>query len=209
MQVGPEMFASDATVAIIMAAAAAEGFINELADVVQAEEGAPANYFVLPGLSTFTRAHEQLEKAHGRTTDKYLAASECLGRRFDRGGQPYQDFATLMRLRDVHMHLRNLDRDGPVEIPSGEEPIITILPPEGRIGFIRGLQQRGLTWKADEAQFGASWLTLLQTKEMADWACRAALNIILAVLDMIPDRLDDTSRMFKQDFRRHVGLKES
>lgn len=218
MQAGPSMFASDATVAIIIAAAAAEGFINELADVVQAEEdvnrtlaerGESARYFVLPGLSAFARAHEELEKARRSTTDKYLAASECLGQRFDRGGQPYQDFATLMRLRDVHMHLRNRDRDGPIEHPSRGEPTMTFLPPEGRIAFIRSLQQRGLTWKADDAQLGASWLTLLQTKEMAEWACGAALAIILAVLDMIPDRLGDTALMFKQDFRRHASAESS
>ena len=65
--------------------------------------------------------------------------------------------------------------------------------------------QMGLTRECnDEANIGTSWLNLLQTAKMANWACFAALNIIRAVLDMIPNRLSDTASMFKNDFRRRT-----
>lgn len=112
----------------------------------------------------------------------------------------------LMRLRDMHMHLRNRDKDGPVENPSSDEPTITILPPEG---VIKALRQRGLTWQSDDPRTGVSWLSSLQTKDIAEWACHATLNAILAILDLVPDRPDDTSLMFKRDFRRHAGTTKS
>jgi hypothetical protein len=203
----PRDFASDATVAIILSAASAEGFINELADTVRIELERPQLYSVLPQLTMFADAHEQLENPkegpRGSTGDKYLAASEKLsGSPFTRGANPYQPFATVMRLRDLHMHLRSRDRDGLIDNGPDQEPTITISSPEGRIAFIKSLVQMGLTWQwDDDARIGASWLNLLQTAKMADWCCRASLNIIRAVLDLIPDSLSDTSRMFKRDFR--------
>jgi hypothetical protein len=208
----PGDFASDATVAIILAAAATEGFINELAETVRIEQERPKLYSVWPPLIFFADAHDELEnskekdKRRGSTGEKYLAAAEKLsGSAFKKGDQPYQDFATLMRLRDLHMHLRPQDRDGPIAHGPGEEPTITIIRPEGRIAFIKSLMAKGLTWKCDDdTEVGASWLNLLQTASMADWACRAALNMIRAILGMIPDGPADTARMFKQDFRRRT-----
>jgi hypothetical protein len=204
----PGDFASDATVAIILAAASTEGFINELAETVRIERERPELFSVWPPLIDFADAHEELEnpkekdKRRGSTGEKYLAAAQKLsGTAFKKRDQPYQDLATLLRLRDLHMHLRPLDKVGPVENGPSEEPTITITRPEGRIAFIRGLMGTGLTWKCDDdAQIGTSWLNLLQTASMAEWACRAALNIIRAILGMIPDGPADTARMFKKDF---------
>ena len=206
----PTDFAGDATVAIILAAASTEGFINELADAVRVEREQPQLYPVSPQLIAFADAHEQLEDPKkgrkGSTAGKYLDASEKLsGAKFPKGTEPYQAFAKLMRLRDLHMHLRSRDSDGAIENGSYEEPSITITSPEGRIAFIKSLMQMGLTRECnDEANIGTSWLNLLQTAKMANWACFAALNIIRAVLDMIPNRLSDTASMFKNDFRRRT-----
>jgi bifunctional non-homologous end joining protein LigD len=65
--------------------------------------------------------------------------------------------------------------------------------------------QRSRAWPpGDDSEVGTSWLNLLQTASMADWACRAALNMIRAILDMIPDRPGDTAWVFKHDYRNRT-----
>jgi hypothetical protein len=194
-------FASDATVAIILAAASTEGFINELADAVRLQLERPDFYSVSPQLSAFADAHDQLEDRRGSTGEKYIVAAEKLsGTPFDKGSKPYQPFATLMRLRDRHMHLRSRDNDGIIDNGPRKEPTITISRPKGDIAFIQCLMQAGLTWKGDNPEIGISWLNLLQTARMAEWACKAALDIIRAVLAMIPDGLADPASIFRHDF---------
>jgi len=46
-----------------------------------------------------------------------------------------------------------------------------------------------------------SWLNMLQTAEIAVWACDTAKNIILAILNLVPDTYPegaDPVLMFKQ-----------
>jgi hypothetical protein len=63
--------------------------------------------------------------------------------------------------------------------------------------------QKGLTWNADDdSAIGASWFDLIQTGKIADWACRSARDIVLAVLELIPDGPTDTSQIYKNGFRR-------
>ena len=110
---------------------------------------------------------------------KYLMASQTLsGTTFDKGANPYQDFATLVNLRNDLMHLK--PRDTFLEPGNGQT--LTIQPPK----YIRALQQRGLAHTPPE-MVNISWFHMIQKDAMAGWACATAENIILAVLKMIPD----------------------
>jgi hypothetical protein len=204
----------DTIATIIQAAASAEGFINELADAVRIEEEVNAGllrqkqsrrYPVPPHLSSFEKEHANIENRHGHTTEKFVAAFEKLAGQSFRGTQFSQDFADLMRLRDMLMHLRTRDREGPVDALGGQEPTITIQPPEGRIKFIKRFMQKGLTRiEKDAIEVGTSWFNLIQTAKMANWACHSARAIILKVLDQIPDSPSDPSGIFKHDFRNRA-----
>ena len=132
----PTDFAGDATVAIILAAASTEGFINELADAVRVEREQPQLYPVSPQLIAFADAHEQLEDPKkgrkGSTAGKYLDASEKLsGAKFPQGHRALSGFCEAHAFTDLHMHLRSRDSDGAIENGSYEEPSITITPRKG------------------------------------------------------------------------------
>lgn len=100
------VMAPDALVAVVMAAAATEAFINEV--------GA---YYKLghrewePRETASGVAHAAAEENRGSTKLKYLMASLTLsGHMFDQGTQPFQDFSTLMSIRNDLMHPKPLDR---------------------------------------------------------------------------------------------------
>jgi hypothetical protein len=176
-----QVWPADTIVSIVLAAATTEAFINELTELVALQRDAAhrrTNPISLP-LRAFADALQEIEESRGSLALKYLIASQTLsGSTFDRGANPYQDFATLINLRNDLMHLK--PRDTFLEPDNGLPGVIQ--PPR----YIRGLQQRGLAHTPPEG-VGMSWLNMLQTAQMAVWACDTADTIILAVLNFIPD----------------------
>jgi hypothetical protein len=197
-----QVWPADAIVSIVLAAAATEAFINELTELVALQRDAAyrrTNPISL-ALRAFADALQEIEESRGSLALKYLMASQTLsGSTFDKGSNPYQDFATLVNLRNDLMHLK--PRDTFLE-PDNGLPLV-IQPPR----YIRGLQQRGLAHTPPEG-VGMSWLNMLQTPQMAVWACDTAHNIILAVLSFIPDASGpalDPAFMLKNFFRKKAG----
>jgi hypothetical protein len=191
-------WSSDATIAIILSAAATEGFINELAELVNGRKKCADAFRISPQVSAFGDALEEAERSRASIRLKYLIASQTLsGQMFDKGKHPYQDFERLIKLRDDHMHLKPLDTE-----PVSEGGVLVTKPPP----YIEAFTAQGLAQKVDKG-VSLAWLHRVQTAEMADWACRTALNIILAVLDMFPDgnHMKDMSYGFKRVFRQDNG----
>jgi hypothetical protein len=192
------MWPNDSFAAIVLAAAATEAFINELGEMVAIDKDLPWRQSnpVSPSLCAFADAIQEIEEARGSLLLKYLIASQTLsGSTFNKGTNPYQDFATLVNLRNDLMHLK------PRDTFSHSEGGFTSVKP---LKYIKNLQQRGLAHRPEE-NVNMSWFNIIQTAEMAIWACDAAHKIILAVLDFIPDNAIpslDPSSMFKIIFRK-------
>lgn len=166
---------SDAFVAIILAAAATEAFINELAELVSITR-IRLDETLTDEQRSFADVIRKLEseRPRGALQKKYLGAAEALGSPFDPGSNPFQDFNTLVKLRDSLMHVKpntdtEVDSDGRLRTP---------MP-----AHIRALQQRGLARR----DTNISWFDALLTQEIADWAPATARTIMLAVLDQFPD----------------------
>jgi hypothetical protein len=177
----PQVWPADTIVSIILAAATTEALINELTELVALQRDAAYRRTnpISPPLRAFADALQEIEGSHGSLALKYLMASQTLsGSTFDKGCNPYQDFATLINLRNDLMHLK--PRDTFLEPENGSPG--TIQPPK----YVKGLQQRGLAHIPPKPA-GMSWLNMLQTAQMSVWACDTAHNIILAVLNLIPD----------------------
>ncbi len=189
-----QVWPSDTIVAIVLAAVATEAFINELVEMVALDRD--ISNPISPLLRAFADALQEIEEARGSLLLKYLIASQTLsGSTFNKEINPYQDFATLVTLRNDLMHVK--PRDTFTHSGGGST---LIEPPK----YIRNLQQHRLA-RPPEESVGMSWLNIIQTAEMAIWACDAAYNIILAVLDFIPDNPVpslDPSSMFKTIFRK-------
>jgi hypothetical protein len=126
---------------------------------------------------------------------KYLIASQTLsGIMFNKGTNPFQDFALLITLRNDLMHLKPKD-----QLEQADDGTPSLRAP----GYITSLQQRGLAQAVDQRVM-MSWFNILQTPEMAAWACETAKQIVLAVLSFIPDDPvpgRDSSTVIKQLWR--------
>lgn len=185
----PDDWPVDATAAIILAAAATEAFINEVAEAIDHERQSAGSSPPGPALCAFADAIQETESAKGNTQLKYLVASVMLtGKPFDKGAQPYQDFATLIRLRNDIMHLKPSDTlvmpPTPGQLPSIEIP-----------KYIVGLQQRGLARTPPTTSFGMSWFNVIQTDKMAEWSCDSAAAIMKTVVSWVIEKADQQSTL--------------
>jgi len=192
----PDEYTSDSLAALILSAAAAEGFINELGEILNPlsfpQEDIYSRY------APFHRAMREIEDARGRTELKYLVGSLTLsGTMFDKGMAPYQDFTTLKGLRDQLMHLKIVNQ------AVKEGGLLRFrLPPK-----IQTLRTRGLA-RPDDGK-GISWVSALQTDRMAIWACEASGSIMLAFLEMLPDsELMQWIDIWKKTLRDGMNLKK-
>ncbi len=148
-------------------------------------------------LHSSDKKSSRLEQTRSPTLCKYVTACATLsGAKLDKGKNPYQDFARLFTLRDALVHIKARDQSGPRD---GDAATFTM--PK----FVTALQQRRLA-KPSRKTEGLSWLHALQTEKIAAWACKTALTMILAVLDMIPDSVDDPAAPFKQQLRSYKKL---
>lgn len=166
---------ADATLAaIIMAAVTAEAFINELAETIafMADIPAVAPSVITPPLLSLAASVKEVETERGSLKLKYLIAARTLsGASFDKGANPYQDFTSLISLRNDLVHVKPRDTyDG-----------LIARPPK----YIQVLQQRGLAIDPGE-RVSMSWLSVIRTARMAEWACETARGMILAVLEIMP-----------------------
>jgi hypothetical protein len=117
----------DALVSVVFAASALEAFINEVAAMAADPMMPGVNPPVVAALAT---SLQEAVKNHTRTRCKYQAASMALtSHRYNEGAAPFQDFATLLSLRNNIVHSDAEEFDfifGQGRL--GEEKIITRLP---------------------------------------------------------------------------------
>lgn len=194
----PNALTLDAIVAVVMAAAAAEAFINELADHIRAWRDATSDWApdtVTPAMSACADVIEELEDSQSPVTTKYLLASLALcGKSFPKDRAPFQAFAELMRLRNEIMHAKVARED-----QGGHQG--------KRIADTLG--QRGIAISS-EPGVHFSWFNRIETPSVASWACDAARSIILATLDLIPDNSPPSYPgavdSLKKSFREHAAL---
>ena len=165
--------AFDALASITEAAMTVEAFINEFGefldtmlrhDPIQQKE-------LIAVADTLTL----LEQDHPQLSLKYLLTSSILGKPFDKGKNPFQDFKILVDVRNLIAHCK----------PRGKFFVENFQHKVEYPSLVVNLQNRGLARKTDSIL--SSWLIVLLTPEMAEWACESALKIILSVLDMVQD----------------------
>lgn len=190
---GVGVLTTDGIVAIVVAAASTEAFINELAENIglyrqNAADWAPDA--ITPGMAAASEAVFDLEFMHASVTEKYVAASGKLGGRFNKGGSVYQDFVRLIELRNAIMHIKPVR---PGETHSGE-------------AITEELAHQRRAIRREEIGGLLPWFDRLQTPATARWACSSARTIILALLDLIPDTSTDPLGLVQNFYRNHVGF---
>jgi hypothetical protein len=173
----------DAYGAIILAAAAAEAFINELASLArQAVDEDPRGWPPHPPqIAAF--ASQVLAAETGRSTGrrastpgKFVVALKALtGLRPDAGRRVHQDFALLMRARDGLIHTKlDVQPAQPGSLPHAPS---SSLPP-----VVAQLGPRNVT----AMESGLSAIDSLSTRGVARWACASAAAIVQEVIASMP-----------------------
>ncbi|SRR6266568_4818849 len=154
---------ADACVAAIMAAAALEAFINEVAfaarDPLVVDQ-------VVHRLGDALKAVEQAS-----LESKYQIAHLCLvGLPYDQGAPPYQDFVLLIKLRNNIVHRRT------ETFAMSEDWERT-----SRNAVLEGLRTRGVvSTEAGEFMF------IVETKAMAEWACNTVRSFARHLVAAMP-----------------------
>lgn len=163
---------NDALVAIIFAALSLEAFINELGVIaMEAKASGHGEGF----LDQLINAIDESQGTKRTTQEKFMMASEALSNKFDKGKNPYQDFADLFRLRDCLVHLKPEER---IEIDEDNNWTYS-----GR-KLIERLRSKNIV----QEYTSISSITLsVSTAVAAKWACDTASAMVTAILDGIPN----------------------
>ena len=91
--------------AIVFAAVSLEALINEVTELAALEIAEQENSD--PELLSFVEVIDEIERSRGSTRLKFLLASSVLGgETYEKGSNPYQDYALLTSLRDALVHLK-------------------------------------------------------------------------------------------------------
>jgi hypothetical protein len=170
-QTSPPGIAGEAISAIILAAATSEAFINEWIEWVgfhTAQLPFPAPQSVVAVADTLGPLVEERAQLELKFKLAYFLLS---GKVLDQGAQPYQDFRKLIQLRNdlVHLKLERYDHDA-----------------QKLKGYLIDLQNRGIAAQPRSSAAGFSWIDLIQTPEMANWACDSVKNMCRAIADVCP-----------------------
>ncbi len=182
-------------IAIVFAAATAEAFINEIGEL--------ASQPIIPGepepqqVQDLARLLGQVEDDRPTTLLKYQLAKLALrGTTFDKGANPYQDFAVLLDLRNSLMHLKS-DR-----IDSVRHGEVVVHHPR----VISKLQSKNVLAEfEDDKNTVASWVVRVSTPAAAKWSCNATAAIVKDIVESIPpSELERTTNEF---YYRYDALK--
>jgi hypothetical protein len=192
----------DALVAILFAAISLEAFINELAYCSVPDDG--------DTVIALRNVLNEAEASRAPTRAKYHLAKLVLSQKgFDRGAAPFQNFDTLMRLRDliVHAHVQ----PGVIEDEKGQ--ILNADPPAA----VKTLQAARVISTISEictlleipadSLVNANWLDVVSTKAVARWACNAAAAMVIAILDALPagQFAEIMNRIYRRSFLRQAS----
>jgi hypothetical protein len=164
----------DALSAVILAAAAAEAFINELAELARQEANGDTQRWPppQPQLEAPATAVMDVERGRGSTSEKFAVAIEALtGQAPDLGRKPFQDLVLLMRAKDGLMHAKLDVRPTPADGLTSNLPSV-----------VKQLRSKNIT--AMDADLAAD--DALSTRAVARWACASAAAVVQAVIAAVP-----------------------
>ena len=173
-----------ALVSVVFSAVTIEAFLNEAADCARGLSGVPSEPQMT---SVFVECMADAEKSRASLESKFALANWILaGEKLDKGAQPYQDFALMMRLRNDLLHFKGNERFDQ-----------NATPEEFHKNLIQRFGSRDLL--AEDMEAG-SWIHAVETKAIADWSCRTAAKVIVDFVSKTPEGVWQS---FLQGIHRH------
>ena len=152
------MIQPDAVTTVILSVTTLEGFINELTDYSRWNN---------PAWEKWGAILYEAEQSNISTKCKYLLAAYVIGKPFNPGAPPFQDFDLLIKLRNKLVHPKSLVDDKVVEKVLKQ---------------IMGGAAFNSKYRPDSS-LGYNDICSLT---VAEWACNTASKMIQAMLDKLP-----------------------
>jgi len=174
-----------ALVSVVFSVVAVEAFLNEATEMALGFSDYAGEPQVVP---VFAECMVEAEKSRASLESKFALANWVLvGKKLDKGAQPYQDFALMVRLRDRLLHFKGNERFD--QNATAEE-------------FHKSLIQRFGNEDdllAEDMEPG-SWIHAIETKAIADWSCSTAARVVVEFVSKAPQGV---WRSFLEGIHRH------
>jgi len=169
----------DAVTSVILSVAALEGFINELTEYSRWQN---------PEWGKWGSILDEAEQIHSPIKLKYLLTAYGLGKSFDKGAPPYQDFELLIDLRNALVHPKQETRlkDNTFKTSKRMQKVL-----ERVLG--------GAIYNTRFQHHQPGYNEICSTP-IAKWACNTASKMIHAILERLPD--GGTKEVFEVMFCR-------
>ncbi len=159
---------------LVLTAASIEGFLNELGQmVVDDPDGAP---WRPPAANQFGETWRIAEHCKAPTEFKYQLALEAFGGVYvEKGNEPWQSFADLFSIRSRLVHLK--PGSGMIK---QEECVV-----EDDSKVFQRLKRHNIMQESS-ARMDAHWVSLIQTRAAACWACNLASTVVRELIELVP-----------------------
>lgn len=181
---------TDALVALVFAALAVEGFVNELGELVADEFYWDSR--VTPNLSGLAHAFAAVETERGSLELKLHVIRIALqGSSWPPGEAPFQDLVLLVRLRNALVHLKLDVRSGTTDSPEAGPPL----------SVVTQLRSKNIL-AHDQDPKAATWTLAVSTRAAARWGCNVVGSMVQETIRLVPasDFRDDVERYFGRAF---------
>jgi hypothetical protein len=165
-----------ALTSIVFSVISLEAFLNEMRE--SAEDNASMDYEP-EAVIVFAHMMRDMEAASLET--KFIMSSWVLtGKSMSRAAQPFQDFSSLIALRNQLVHFK------PSEIVAG--PIVNT--EEVNRKRLKKLESKNLV---APAMYQGSWVYHATTKAVAEWSCKTASEMVADFAGKVPNGMWGTT----------------
>ena len=174
----PEEVIPAALASILCSVSALEAFINEL-DLYLSYSLKTKPLADDNALTTLSARLQRIEGDRGKIQEKYLEAADALGKPFNKGQRPYQDFGLLVGLRNALVHYKGAIATYTVDGNNTFEYVYE----EKDKGIFDKLRSKKVLRGAGSALL----LEEIGTVHVARWACNTVTDMVQYLVAAIPD----------------------
>ncbi len=165
----------DTLLAIVLAASAAEGFINDIAGTIRFVSEIPGRGLTDPSLERIVRISgvlTSLEDDKAQVLSRYLCAGFLLDLKdFTAGQEPIQSFRQVLQLRNAIAHPKPVSTEANDALSKA----------------VASLAQRGLCQPIDDSKRNTmdaeTWWVVMRTPAVAFWAVHTVNRVMLSLMD--------------------------
>jgi hypothetical protein len=159
----------EALVSVVFAAVSLEAFLNELIELAQdyadTEDASSA---------AFAQLMSDLEKLHSSIEIRFQMAHWLLTNGpYDAGSRPYQDFKLLFQVRNDLVHFK-------------PDPLVEEGEPRPEHSTLEKLRSRNILNDSTAPESNRSWIHVIGTKAVAEWACNTASRVTADLVSKLP-----------------------